>query len=137
MTEFSLLDEPSLCCLSVGMCAFWLSNPLSSCYGNSHVVKPLSCCQTVALQRQVRHPFVHDLKDCWQTQRHIYISEWFRKPVIPSPPESQSTLSPGVTRPFPQRHPWCVSLRSSCTINYSFIMILLSFFTILNRVPYI
>lgn len=26
-------------------------------------------------QRQVRHPFVHDLQDCWQTQRHLYISE--------------------------------------------------------------
>lgn len=26
-------------------------------------------------QRQVHHPFVHDLQDCWQTQRHIYISE--------------------------------------------------------------
>uniref|UniRef100_A0A8C2XJS7 Ribosomal protein S6 kinase related b n=1 Tax=Cyclopterus lumpus TaxID=8103 RepID=A0A8C2XJS7_CYCLU len=24
-------------------------------------------------QRQVRHPFVHDLQDCWQTQRHLYI----------------------------------------------------------------
>uniref|UniRef100_A0A3B4Y0G1 Ribosomal protein S6 kinase related n=1 Tax=Seriola lalandi dorsalis TaxID=1841481 RepID=A0A3B4Y0G1_SERLL len=24
-------------------------------------------------QRQVRHPFVHDLEDCWQTQRHLYI----------------------------------------------------------------
>uniref|UniRef100_A0A3B3VBV6 Ribosomal protein S6 kinase related b n=1 Tax=Poecilia latipinna TaxID=48699 RepID=A0A3B3VBV6_9TELE len=25
------------------------------------------------LQRQVRHPFVLDLQDCWQTQRHLYI----------------------------------------------------------------
>uniref|UniRef100_A0A8D3ABT1 Ribosomal protein S6 kinase related b n=1 Tax=Scophthalmus maximus TaxID=52904 RepID=A0A8D3ABT1_SCOMX len=24
-------------------------------------------------QRQVCHPFVHDLQDCWQTQRHLYI----------------------------------------------------------------
>lgn len=29
----------------------------------------------LCLQRQVRHPFVHDLQDCWQTQRHLYISE--------------------------------------------------------------
>ncbi|KAA0720310.1 putative serine/threonine-protein kinase [Triplophysa tibetana] len=29
--------------------------------------------EEVIVQRQVRHPFVHDLKDCWQTQRHIYI----------------------------------------------------------------
>lgn len=26
-------------------------------------------------QRQVRHPFVLDLQDCWQTQHHLYISE--------------------------------------------------------------
>ncbi|RVE63853.1 hypothetical protein OJAV_G00140520 [Oryzias javanicus] len=32
-------------------------------------LKPFDCC----LQRQVRHPFVHDLQDCWQTQRHLYI----------------------------------------------------------------
>ncbi|KAK3523995.1 hypothetical protein QTP70_017508, partial [Hemibagrus guttatus] len=31
------------------------------------------CCLTVALQRQVRHPFIHDLQDCWQTQHHLYI----------------------------------------------------------------
>ncbi|XP_056303013.1 ribosomal protein S6 kinase-related protein [Danio aesculapii] len=29
--------------------------------------------EEVIVQRQVRHPFVHDLQDCWQTQRHIYI----------------------------------------------------------------
>uniref|UniRef100_A0A665XDG3 Ribosomal protein S6 kinase related b n=1 Tax=Echeneis naucrates TaxID=173247 RepID=A0A665XDG3_ECHNA len=27
----------------------------------------------LCLQRQVHHPFVHDLQDCWQTQRHLYI----------------------------------------------------------------
>lgn len=32
-----------------------------------------------APQRQVRHPFVHDLQDCWQTQRHLYISESARR----------------------------------------------------------
>ncbi|KAM9436976.1 ribosomal protein S6 kinase-related protein [Salvelinus alpinus] len=29
--------------------------------------------EEVIVQRQVRHPFVHDLQDCWQTQRHLYI----------------------------------------------------------------
>ncbi|XP_060942560.1 ribosomal protein S6 kinase-related protein [Limanda limanda] len=29
--------------------------------------------EEVIIQRQVRHPFVHDLEDCWQTQRHLYI----------------------------------------------------------------
>ncbi|XP_028976593.2 ribosomal protein S6 kinase-related protein [Esox lucius] len=29
--------------------------------------------EEVIVQRQVRHPFVHDLEDCWQTQRHLYI----------------------------------------------------------------
>uniref|UniRef100_H3C9R9 Ribosomal protein S6 kinase related n=1 Tax=Tetraodon nigroviridis TaxID=99883 RepID=H3C9R9_TETNG len=29
--------------------------------------------EEVIIQRQVHHPFVHDLQDCWQTQRHIYI----------------------------------------------------------------
>ncbi|KAL3971063.1 spectrin beta [Sarotherodon galilaeus] len=29
--------------------------------------------EEVVVQRQVRHPFVHDLQDCWQTQRHVYI----------------------------------------------------------------
>ncbi|KAF6717172.1 putative serine/threonine-protein kinase [Oryzias melastigma] len=29
--------------------------------------------EEVIIQRQVRHPFVHDLQDCWQTQRHLYI----------------------------------------------------------------
>uniref|UniRef100_A0A9J8AVU6 Ribosomal protein S6 kinase related b n=1 Tax=Cyprinus carpio carpio TaxID=630221 RepID=A0A9J8AVU6_CYPCA len=29
--------------------------------------------EEVIVQRQVHHPFVHDLQDCWQTQRHIYI----------------------------------------------------------------
>ncbi|KAG7247349.1 hypothetical protein CRUP_028192 [Coryphaenoides rupestris] len=31
--------------------------------------------EEVIVQRQVHHPFVHDLQDCWQTQRHLYISE--------------------------------------------------------------
>ncbi|KAL4608434.1 putative serine/threonine-protein kinase SgK494 [Arapaima gigas] len=29
--------------------------------------------EEVIVQRQVRHPFVHDLQDCWQTQRHLFI----------------------------------------------------------------
>ncbi|XP_028824463.1 ribosomal protein S6 kinase-related protein-like [Denticeps clupeoides] len=29
--------------------------------------------EEVIVQRQVRHPFVHNLQDCWQTQRHLYI----------------------------------------------------------------
>ncbi|XP_051904050.1 ribosomal protein S6 kinase-related protein [Hippocampus zosterae] len=29
--------------------------------------------EEVIVQRQIRHPFVHDLQDCWQTQRHLYI----------------------------------------------------------------
>lgn len=39
-------------------------------------------------QRQVRHPFVHDLQDCWQTQRHLYISESARD-QSPSPAQIQ------------------------------------------------
>uniref|UniRef100_A0A672T7Q7 Uncharacterized serine/threonine-protein kinase SgK494-like n=1 Tax=Sinocyclocheilus grahami TaxID=75366 RepID=A0A672T7Q7_SINGR len=31
--------------------------------------------EEVVVQRQVHHPFVHDLQDCWQTQRHIYITQ--------------------------------------------------------------
>ncbi|KAJ7997522.1 hypothetical protein DPEC_G00229890 [Dallia pectoralis] len=34
--------------------------------------------EEVIVQRQVRHPFVHDLEDCWQTQRHLYISRLWR-----------------------------------------------------------
>lgn len=29
--------------------------------------------EEVIVQRQVHHPFVHELQDCWQTQRHLYI----------------------------------------------------------------
>ncbi|XP_076835698.1 ribosomal protein S6 kinase-related protein [Brachyhypopomus gauderio] len=29
--------------------------------------------EEVIVQRQVRHPFVHELQDCWQTQHHLYI----------------------------------------------------------------
>ncbi|MCJ8740609.1 hypothetical protein PDJAM_G00060810 [Pangasius djambal] len=29
--------------------------------------------EEVIVQRQVRHPFVHDLQDCWQTQHHLFI----------------------------------------------------------------
>ncbi|TSP68486.1 Band 4.1-like protein 1 [Bagarius yarrelli] len=29
--------------------------------------------EEVIVQRQVRHPFVHTLQDCWQTQHHLYI----------------------------------------------------------------
>lgn len=27
------------------------------------------------MQRQLEHPFIHSLHDCWQTQRHLFISE--------------------------------------------------------------
>lgn len=68
-------------------------------------------------QRQVCHPFVHDLQDCWQTQRHLYISESARdqwpdptqihhpKPL--TPPFLTSTLVV-LSRIYPQsptRHP--------------------------------
>ncbi|CDQ85561.1 unnamed protein product [Oncorhynchus mykiss] len=36
-----------------------------------HITLRLTC--DLCPQRQVRHPFVHDLQDCWQTQRHLYI----------------------------------------------------------------
>ncbi|KPP73595.1 hypothetical protein Z043_107309, partial [Scleropages formosus] len=29
--------------------------------------------EEVIIQRQVRHPFLHDLQDCWQTQHHLFI----------------------------------------------------------------
>ncbi|KAG5269354.1 hypothetical protein AALO_G00201070 [Alosa alosa] len=29
--------------------------------------------EEVIIQRQVRHPFLHNLLDCWQTQRHLFI----------------------------------------------------------------
>uniref|UniRef100_A0A3B3SR10 Ribosomal protein S6 kinase related n=1 Tax=Paramormyrops kingsleyae TaxID=1676925 RepID=A0A3B3SR10_9TELE len=29
--------------------------------------------EEVIIQRQVRHPFLHDLQDCWQTQNHLFI----------------------------------------------------------------
>nr|XP_015222822.1 PREDICTED: serine/threonine-protein kinase WARTS homolog [Lepisosteus oculatus] len=29
--------------------------------------------EEVTIQRQVRHPFLHTLQDCWQTQRHLFI----------------------------------------------------------------
>uniref|UniRef100_A0A3B3IG37 Ribosomal protein S6 kinase related b n=1 Tax=Oryzias latipes TaxID=8090 RepID=A0A3B3IG37_ORYLA len=32
--------------------------------------------EEVIIQRQVRHPFVHELQDCWQTQRHLYICDY-------------------------------------------------------------
>lgn len=49
-------------------------------------------------QRQVRHPFVHDLQDCWQTQRHLYISEsardqWPNPTQIHYPKPLHSTFS--------------------------------------------
>uniref|UniRef100_A0A3B5B845 Ribosomal protein S6 kinase related a n=1 Tax=Stegastes partitus TaxID=144197 RepID=A0A3B5B845_9TELE len=31
------------------------------------------CVLNVALQRQLKHPFIHNLQDCWQTQRHLFI----------------------------------------------------------------
>lgn len=53
----------------------------------------------LCLQRQVRHPFVHDLQDCWQTQRHVYISEsdrdrWPNPTQIHSPFTSPHLFSP-------------------------------------------
>uniref|UniRef100_A0A3Q2THZ8 Ribosomal protein S6 kinase related b n=1 Tax=Fundulus heteroclitus TaxID=8078 RepID=A0A3Q2THZ8_FUNHE len=32
--------------------------------------------EEVIIQSQVRHPFVLDLQDCWQTQRHLYICDY-------------------------------------------------------------
>ncbi|KAM3875114.1 ribosomal protein S6 kinase-related protein-like [Diretmus argenteus] len=29
--------------------------------------------EEVIIQRQLKHPFVHNLQDCWQTQRHLFI----------------------------------------------------------------
>ncbi|CAB1347937.1 unnamed protein product [Coregonus sp. 'balchen'] len=29
--------------------------------------------EEVIIQRQVSHPFLHNLQDCWQTQRHLFI----------------------------------------------------------------
>ncbi|MED6279166.1 hypothetical protein CHARACLAT_031730, partial [Characodon lateralis] len=29
--------------------------------------------EEVIIQRQLRHPFIHSLQDCWQTQRHLFI----------------------------------------------------------------
>ena len=57
-------------------------------------------------QRQVRHPFVHDLQDCWQTQRHLYISESARDPNptqnhYPKPPHTSSPVQNLPTTPDP------------------------------------
>ncbi|XP_051255111.1 ribosomal protein S6 kinase-related protein isoform X2 [Dicentrarchus labrax] len=29
--------------------------------------------EEVIIQRQLKHPFIHNLQDCWQTQRHLFI----------------------------------------------------------------
>ncbi|XP_042342447.1 ribosomal protein S6 kinase-related protein [Plectropomus leopardus] len=29
--------------------------------------------EEVVIQRQLKHPFIHNLQDCWQTQRHLFI----------------------------------------------------------------
>ncbi|MEQ2200565.1 hypothetical protein XENOCAPTIV_000126, partial [Xenoophorus captivus] len=29
--------------------------------------------EEVIIQRQLKHPFIHSLQDCWQTQRHLFI----------------------------------------------------------------
>ncbi|XP_070685461.1 ribosomal protein S6 kinase-related protein-like [Pempheris klunzingeri] len=29
--------------------------------------------EEVIIQRQLKHPFLHNLQDCWQTQRHLFI----------------------------------------------------------------
>ncbi|XP_049432432.1 ribosomal protein S6 kinase-related protein isoform X2 [Epinephelus fuscoguttatus] len=29
--------------------------------------------EEVIIQRQLKHPFIHNLRDCWQTQRHLFI----------------------------------------------------------------
>ncbi|XP_038817689.1 ribosomal protein S6 kinase-related protein-like [Salvelinus namaycush] len=36
-------------------------------------VKDRSKEKTYAVKRQVSHPFLHNLQDCWQTQRHLFI----------------------------------------------------------------
>ncbi|KAL3057555.1 hypothetical protein OYC64_007926 [Pagothenia borchgrevinki] len=29
--------------------------------------------EEVIIQRQLKHPFIHNLQDCWQTQRHLFL----------------------------------------------------------------
>ena len=43
-------------------------------------------------QRQVHHPFVHELQDCWQTQRHLYISESIDETTLIHGPKPSLTL---------------------------------------------
>lgn len=56
----------------------------SHCYIHFHSV----CVSTVELQRQLKHPFIHNLQDCWQTQRHLFLSELLR-------------ISDGTVQPLP------------------------------------
>ncbi|KAF3692616.1 putative serine/threonine-protein kinase SgK494 [Channa argus] len=42
-------------------------------YGPIWKVKDLLKEKTYAVKRQLKHPFIHNLQDCWQTQRHLFI----------------------------------------------------------------
>lgn len=71
------------------------------------------------LQRQVRHPFLHNLLDCWQTQRHLFISESFsaQQKVPSDPPSSPSLASPNTSTPPPPPPP-TLCPHSSCGIPH-------------------
>uniref|UniRef100_A0A3Q1EEQ0 Ribosomal protein S6 kinase related a n=1 Tax=Acanthochromis polyacanthus TaxID=80966 RepID=A0A3Q1EEQ0_9TELE len=32
--------------------------------------------EEVIIQRHLKHPFIHNLQDCWQTQRHLFICDY-------------------------------------------------------------
>lgn len=46
----------------------------------------------VLMQRQLEHPFIHSLHDCWQTQRHLFISELSPNPSPQLQPYSEASL---------------------------------------------
>lgn len=44
------------------------------------------------MQRQLEHPFIHSLHDCWQTQRHLFISELSPNPNPQLQPRIEASL---------------------------------------------
>uniref|UniRef100_A0A3B4AFV7 Protein kinase domain-containing protein n=1 Tax=Periophthalmus magnuspinnatus TaxID=409849 RepID=A0A3B4AFV7_9GOBI len=42
----------------------------------NHLLSSALCFSLNAFQRQLKHPFIHNLQDCWQTQHHLFISEF-------------------------------------------------------------
>lgn len=44
------------------------------------------------MQRQLEHPFIHSLHDCWQTQRHLFISELSPNPNPQLQPYIEASL---------------------------------------------